>query len=84
VVLYRPICRTVSDAAYVLETIAGIDTFDKATIEASKFIPKGGYAQFLKKDGLRGKRLGVVRLYYEFGNDTLLDKTFKLHLNTLR
>jgi amidase len=84
VVLYRPICRTVSDVAYVLETIAGIDTFDKATIEASKFIPKGGYAQFLKKDGLKGKRLGVVRLYYEFGNDTLLDKTFKLHLNTLR
>ncbi|KEH20626.1 putative asparaginyl-tRNA synthase (glutamine-hydrolyzing) [Medicago truncatula] len=79
-----PICRTVSDAAYVLETIAGIDTFDKATIEASKFIPKGGYAQFLKKDGLRGKRLGVVRLYYEVGNDTLLNKTFKLHLNTLR
>ncbi|KEH20625.1 putative asparaginyl-tRNA synthase (glutamine-hydrolyzing) [Medicago truncatula] len=79
-----PICRTVSDAAYVLETIAGIDPFDKATIEASKYIPKGGYAQFLKKDGLRGKRLGVVRLYYEFGNDTLLDKTFKLHLNTLR
>ncbi|KAL5099912.1 hypothetical protein RYX36_004239, partial [Vicia faba] len=54
-----PICRTVSDAAYVLETIAGIDTVDKATIEASKYIPKGGYAQFLKKDGLRGKRLGV-------------------------
>jgi amidase len=50
---YRPICRTVSDAAFVLETIAGIDTDDNATIEASKYIPKGGYAQFLKRDGLR-------------------------------
>ncbi|CAJ2677542.1 unnamed protein product [Trifolium pratense] len=79
-----PICRTVSDAAYVLETIAGIDTYDNATIEASKYIPKGGYAQFLKKDGLRGKRLGVVRQFYEFGGDTLLDETFKLHLKTLR
>ncbi|WJX53058.1 amidase [Trifolium repens] len=79
-----PICRTVSDAAYVLETIAGIDTFDEATTEASKYIPKGGYAQFLKKDGLRGKRLGVVRRYYDFGNDTFLHETFKLHLNTLR
>lgn len=81
---YRPICRTVSDAAYVLETIAGIDTNDKATIEASKYIPKGGYAQFLKKDGLRGKRLGVVRSFYNFGNDTFLHENFKLHLNTLR
>ncbi|XP_058731771.1 probable amidase At4g34880 [Vicia villosa] len=79
-----PICRTVSDAAYVLETIAGIDTFDKETIEASKYIPRGGYAQFLKKDGLRGKRLGIVRLYYDFGNDTFLHETFKLHLKTLR
>lgn len=83
-VLYRPICRTVSDAAYVLETIAGIDTLDKATIAASKYIPKGGYAQFLKKDGLKGKRLGVVRQFYEFGNGTLLDETFKLRLKTLR
>ncbi|KAL5066837.1 hypothetical protein RYX36_017724 [Vicia faba] len=84
VVPYRPICRTVSDAAYVLETIAGIDTVDKATIEASKYIPKGGYAQFLKKDGLRGKRLGVVRLFYNFGNDTFMHETFKLRLKTLR
>ncbi|XP_027342474.1 probable amidase At4g34880 isoform X2 [Abrus precatorius] len=79
-----PICRTVSDAALVLETIVGIDTNDKATIQASKYIPKGGYAQFLKKDGLRGKRLGVVRLFYNFGNDTFLRDTFKLHLETLR
>ncbi|WJX53060.1 amidase [Trifolium repens] len=79
-----PICRTVSDAAYVLETIAGIDTYDNATTEASKYIPKGGYVQFLKKDGLRGKRLGVVRLYYNFGNDTFLHETFKLRLKTLR
>ncbi|XP_027191798.1 probable amidase At4g34880 isoform X2 [Cicer arietinum] len=79
-----PICRTVSDAVYVLETIAGVDTFDKATIEASKYIPKGGYAQYLKKDGLRGKRLGIVRQYYDFQDGTFLNETFKLHLETLR
>ncbi|KAL5082123.1 hypothetical protein RYX36_010544 [Vicia faba] len=44
----------------------------------------GGYAQFLKKDGLRGKRLGVVRLFYNFGNDTFMHETFKLRLKTLR
>ncbi|XP_061363766.1 probable amidase At4g34880 isoform X2 [Gastrolobium bilobum] len=79
-----PICRTVSDAAYVLETIAGMDTNDEATIKASKYVPKGGYTRFLKEDGLRGKRLGVVRYFYNFGGHTFLDETFKLHLKTLR
>ncbi|XP_061336978.1 probable amidase At4g34880 [Gastrolobium bilobum] len=79
-----PICRTVSDAAIVLETIAGIDTNDQATIESSKYVPTGGYSQFLKEDGLRGKRLGIVRLFYNFGNDTFLHETFKLHLKTIR
>ncbi|KAK7400038.1 hypothetical protein VNO78_11237 [Psophocarpus tetragonolobus] len=80
-----PICRTVSDAALVLETIAGIDINDKATIKASKYVPRGGYAQFLKKDGLRGKRLGVVRIFYSvFGNDTFKRDTFEMHLKTLR
>ncbi|XP_047177923.1 probable amidase At4g34880 [Vigna umbellata] len=79
-----PICRTVADAALVLETIVGIDTNDKATIKASKYIPKGGYAQFLRKDGLQGKRLGVMRNFYDYGKDTFQHETFKLHLNTLR
>ncbi|KAK7247027.1 hypothetical protein RIF29_41903 [Crotalaria pallida] len=76
---------TVSDAAYVLETIAGIDINDKATIKASHYVPKGGYSQFLKEDGLTGKRLGILRyLFFDFGNDTFLHDTFELHLNTLR
>lgn len=81
---YRPICRTVLDAALVLETIAGIDINDKATIKASKYVPRDGYAQFLKIDGLRGKRLGVVRTFYGFGNDTFMHDTFELHLKTIR
>ena len=79
----RPICRTVTDAAYVLEAIAGKDIRDKATVKASKYVPKGGYAQFLRKDGLKGKRLGIVRHYYNF-NDTSLQKTYEQHLKTLR
>ncbi|KAI9115157.1 hypothetical protein K1719_014170 [Acacia pycnantha] len=79
-----PICRTVSDAAYVLEAIAGKDIRDEATIEASKYVPKGGYAQFLRIDGLKGKRVGIVRLFYNLGNDTFLQKTFEKHLKTLR
>ncbi|XP_050363447.1 probable amidase At4g34880 [Argentina anserina] len=79
-----PICRTVADAAYVLDAIAGIDHNDIATIETSKYIPRGGYAQFLRRDGLRGKRIGILRTFYEFGNDTSLAQTFEKHLNTMR
>ncbi|GMP64187.1 hypothetical protein CsSME_00025575 [Camellia sinensis var. sinensis] len=49
-----PICRTVSDAVYVLDAIVGFDPYDAvATRKASKYIPHGGYVQFLKADGLR-------------------------------
>ena len=80
----RPICRTVADAVYVLDAIAGIDHNDNATIQTSRYIPKGGYAQFLNSDGLRGKRLGIVRAFYNFGNDTIISRTVEQHLKTLR
>ncbi|GMY05502.1 probable amidase At4g34880 isoform X1 [Fagus crenata] len=79
-----PICRTVADAVYVLDAIAGIDHNDNATIQTSQYIPKGGYAQFLNSDGLRGKRLGIVRAFYNFGNDTIISRTVEQHLKTLR
>ncbi|GMN48689.1 hypothetical protein TIFTF001_017853 [Ficus carica] len=84
-----PICRTVADAAYVLDAIVGIDKHDNATIEMSKYIPKGGYAQFLRRDGLKGKRIGIVRHpFFEFNIskdvDTFLAKTYEQHFNTLR
>ncbi|KAI4317432.1 hypothetical protein L6164_025300 [Bauhinia variegata] len=68
------------------ETIVGIDARDKATIEASQYIPKGGYAQFLNIDGLRGKRLGIFvdAIPFFLGNDTFKLETFVKHLKTLR
>ncbi|KAI9182086.1 hypothetical protein LWI28_021943 [Acer negundo] len=48
------ICRTVADAVFVLDAIVGIDHNDNATREASKYIPVGGYIQFLKPSGLKG------------------------------
>ncbi|KAF8013559.1 hypothetical protein BT93_I1416 [Corymbia citriodora subsp. variegata] len=56
-----PISRTVSDAIHVLDAIVGFDPRDEATREGAKFIPMDGYKQFLRKDGLKGKRLGIVR-----------------------
>ncbi|KAL3621358.1 hypothetical protein CASFOL_036270 [Castilleja foliolosa] len=81
-----PICRTVSDAAYVLDSIVGFDPRDaEATKAAAKFIPMGGYTQFLNKDGLKGKRLGVVRSpFLALSNLSSVSPVFDAHLQTLR
>ncbi|KAM3393296.1 hypothetical protein ACQJBY_014137 [Aegilops geniculata] len=80
-----PICRTVADAVHVLDTIVGYDALDAiATMEASKYIPRGGYMQFLKKDGLRGKRIGIPNGFFNFPNGTVQQMVYEQHLNTMR
>ncbi|XP_042494979.1 probable amidase At4g34880 [Macadamia integrifolia] len=79
-----PICRTVSDAAYVLDAIAGYDPYDTATAAASEFIPPGGYVQFLNASGLKGKRLGIVRNpFFNFPNGSYMAQAFQKHFQTL-
>ncbi|ERN13488.1 hypothetical protein AMTR_s00041p00213600 [Amborella trichopoda] len=57
----------------------------KATIAASKFIPAGGYKQFLKAEGLRGKRLGILRRpFFNFSGTSVSAQTFETHFKTLR
>ncbi|RZC86050.1 hypothetical protein C5167_026711 [Papaver somniferum] len=80
-----PITRTVSDAVYVLDAIVGFDPNDAvATSTAAKFIPRGGYSQFLNKNGLRGKRLGIVNAYYSGFPTESLFNLFVGHLEKLR
>ncbi|KAM1453842.1 hypothetical protein FF1_003447 [Malus domestica] len=80
-----PICRTVADAVHVLDAIVGIDSNDIITHEASQYIPVGGYGQFLKANGLKGKRLGIVScLFHEVKDDCFLNQTFEQHFTTLR
>ncbi|XP_022762112.1 putative amidase C869.01 [Durio zibethinus] len=80
-----PICRTVSDAVYVLDAIAGFDSNDEATRYASYYIPHGGYKQFLNSYGLKGKRLGIVRNpFFQIAEGLGLGQTFENHLQTLR
>jgi amidase len=55
-----PIARTVADAAAMLNVLAGIDPTDSATLAAAGKVPKD-YTAFLKKDALRGARIGVSR-----------------------
>ncbi|XP_015697226.2 probable amidase At4g34880 [Oryza brachyantha] len=80
-----PICRTVSDAVQVLEAIVGYDPQDaEATRVATQYIPEGGYRKFLNIDGLRGKRLGILRKdFFQFPSGSVQQKVFDDHFNTL-
>ncbi|XP_057856645.2 probable amidase At4g34880 isoform X2 [Cryptomeria japonica] len=79
-----PICRTVSDAVYLLDEIVGYDIHDhEATESAAQLIPKGGYKQFLKIDGLQGKRLGIVR-NPDLSPGSTKAVSFEKHLETMR
>ena len=81
----RPITRTVSDAVHVLNAIAGFDYNDNATKNASKYIPRGGYKQFLNAYRLKGKRLGIVRNpFFTSGSGSLQAKAFDYNFQTLR
>eukprot|EP01018_Ginkgo_biloba_P037547 Gb_24948 [translate_table: standard] len=81
-----PICRTVADAVYVLDEIVGYDAEDdRATKSAAALVPKGGYKQFLRTDGLRGKRLGIVRYpFFDLDPESTQTASFEQHLATLR
>lgn len=71
----------------MLEAIVGFDPMDyEVTKEASQFIPSGGYKQFLRIDGLKGKRLGIVRHPFSdlYSNNSMAIPTFEQHLNLLR
>lgn len=81
----RPICRTVADAVQVLDAIVGYDSRDaKATRAASKYIPPGGYVQFLKPDGLKGKRIGIPNGFFNFPNGTVQQIVYQQLLDTVR
>ncbi len=54
-----PMARTVTDAARLLTAMAGSDPKDPATREAD--LHATDYTRFLDPQGLRGKRIGVVR-----------------------
>jgi len=59
-----PMARTVEDAVKILEVIAGFDPSDPIT-EKSKDLSPFNYTSFLKKDGLKGARIGVFQYYTE-------------------
>jgi amidase len=76
-----PMCRTVRDAAIVLGALTGVDAEDSATAEsAGKSYTD--YTPFLKADGLRGARIGVVRK--AFGFMDAVDKVMEAALDAMK
>src|SRR4051812_32355418 len=56
-----PLCRTVKDAARVLEVIAGYDPKDELTAFSIGRLPSEPYRSFANERTLNGLRIGVIR-----------------------
>jgi len=58
-----PMARTVADAAAMLGVLAGYDPGDPATAWSIGHVERD-YTRHLRKDGLRGKRIGILRSFF--------------------
>lgn len=70
-----PMARTVRDAAICLGIIVGVDSTDEKTLASQgKFYRD--YTQFLKEDGLKGKRIGLYKVPFgiNYKVDTLMSQ----------
>lgn len=70
-----PICRTVEDCVRTLDVIAGYDPDDEETAWSIGRQPES-YLPYLKEDGLKGKRLGVLRSF--FGKEAINESVNKV------
>jgi amidase len=73
-----PMCRTVEDAAICLGTLTGIDPTDSKTLNsAGKYL--ADYTPYLKKDGLKGKRIGLLKasMGFHYKVDSLMSQTVR-------
>lgn len=61
-----PIARTVADAALLLQVMAGYDPNDPSTAWSVGNTPSN-YVQFLKPNGLRGARIGLLKIMWGSG-----------------
>jgi len=59
-----PMARTVKDAAILLSALTGVDENDPVTKESEGKTQKD-YTRFLDANGLKGKRIGVEKSFFE-------------------
>lgn len=76
-----PMARSVADAAALLSVLAGSDAEDPATREADQY--RQDYVRFLDLDGLKGKRIGVVRSQFA-GQSDLVASVVEAELAVLK
>lgn len=71
-----PMARTVADAAALLDVIAGSDARDGATRGARR---AADYREYLQRDGLAGKRVGVMRNFFGFDDrvDAVMEEAIR-------
>jgi Asp-tRNA(Asn)/Glu-tRNA(Gln) amidotransferase A subunit family amidase len=69
-----PICRTVEDAARILDAYAGYDPQDPLTVFSIGRKPARPYASFAQGANLKGLRIGVVREYMDKSKFTKADE----------
>lgn len=76
-----PMARTVADLALLLQALAGADKDDPVTLSSKR--PDGvDYINFLKKDALKGKRLGVERSFLN-GRHEAMNALYRKALDVL-
>ncbi|MDE5415118.1 amidase family protein [Alkalihalobacterium chitinilyticum] len=80
-----PIARTVTDAALLLEVLAGVDQLDPATHKYSYISPQN-YSSYLDRNGLKGARIGIFtdasKEFYK--SDEYDDHLFQQVIRTLK
>ncbi len=60
-----PMCRTVEDAARILDVIVGYDPKDELTAFSVGRLPAQPYYEFAKESSLAGMRIGILREYMD-------------------
>lgn len=76
-----PMARTVKDLALLLQVMAGSDKYDPVTLQNKH--PEGvNYIGFLKKDALKGKRLGVEQSFLQ-GKQEAMNALYRKALEVL-
>jgi amidase len=75
-----PMTRCVADAALLLAALAGADADDQVTSASAGHAVD--YAGALRRDGLRGKRIGVARNF--FGSNDAVDAIVERELAVLK
>lgn len=72
-----PMARSVTDMAILLDAIAGADANDPVSLNSKGHIPKT-YTNYLKRDALKGARLGVLRQVF---NTKVADPSIIAHFD---